>query len=80
MDDLNIQFPEDKFEKLINKIGWNSLEDWIVFWKGKKNNLLIDKFWDYDVKDDWIWGLALPLFSQAYNYNKNFSDRKNLAY
>ena len=76
MEDLNIQFPEDKFEKLIIKIGWNSLEDWINFWKGKKSNLLIDKFWDFDVKDDWIWGLALPLFSQAYKYNKNFSGRK----
>ena len=75
MNDLNTQFPEDKFEKLIIKIGWSSLDDWINFWNGKKSDLLIDKFWNYGVKDDWIWGLALPLLSQAFKY-KNFSERK----
>ena len=76
MKDFNIQFAEDKFEKLIIQIGWNSLGDWINFWESKKSNLLIDKFWNYKVNDDWIWGLALPLLSQAIKYKKNYSDRK----
>ena len=76
MNDLNIHFPEEKFEELILKIGWSSLDDWINFWKGKKSDLLLEKFWNYGVKDDWIWGLALPLLSQAYKYKNNFSDRK----
>ena len=76
MNDLNIHFPEEKFEELILKIGWSSLDDWINFWKGKKSDLLLEKFWNYGVKDDWIWGLALPLLSQAYKYKNNFPERR----
>ena len=32
MKDLDINFPFDKFEKLIIDIGWESLEDWHNFW------------------------------------------------
>ena len=76
MKDLNINFPLDKFEKLIIDIGWESLEDWIIFWNSKKDILSIDQFWNNKVNDDWIWGLALPLLSQAYKFQNNFSDRK----
>ena len=76
MKDLNIHFPLDQFEKLIKKIGWESLEEWVTFWKNKKDILSIDKFWDENVNEDWIWGLALPLLSQAYKFNNNFSERK----
>ena len=76
MKDLNINFPIDKFEKLIIDIGWESLDDWINFWNNKKNILSIDQFWNNKVNDDWIWGLALPLLSQAYNFQNNFSNRK----
>ncbi len=54
----NINFPVDKFEKLIIKIGFDSLEDWISFWNNKKDLLLINEYWDDDVTEDWIWGLA----------------------
>ena len=76
MKDLNINFPFNKFEKLITDIGWESLEDWFDFWKSQKNILSIDKFWNKKVNDDWIWGLALPLLSQAYKFQNSFSDRK----
>ena len=76
MKDLDINFPIDKFEKLIIDIGWESLVDWIDFWNNKKNILSIDQFWKYKVNDDWIWGLALPLLSQAYNFQNNCSSRK----
>ena len=76
MKDLNINFSLDKFEKLIIDIGWESLDDWFNFWNNKKNILSIDQFWDNKVNDDWIWGLALPLLSQAYKFHDNFSDRK----
>jgi len=74
--DLNINFPLEKFEKLIIDIGWESLDDWFNFWNNKKNILLIDQFWNNKVSDDWIWGLALPLLSQAYKFHNNFSKRK----
>ena len=76
MKDLNIDFPLDEFEKLISQIGWKTLDEWFMFWNLKKEMLSIDKYWDDKVNDDWIWGLALPLLSQAYKFNKNSPDRK----
>jgi len=76
MKDLDINFPLDKFEKLIIDIGWESLDDWFDFWNNQRNILSIDQYWNNKVNDDWIWGLALPLLSQAYKFQNNFSDRK----
>ena len=76
MKNLDINFPLDNFEKLIIDIGWESLDDWFNFWNNQKNILFIDQFWKNKVNDDWIWGLALPLLSQAYKFHNNFSDRK----
>jgi D-glycerate 3-kinase len=74
--DLDINFTVDKFEKLIIDIGWKSLDDWFTFWNNKKNILSIDQFWNNKINDDWIWGLALPLLSQAYKIQNNSYDRK----
>ena len=76
MKDLDINFPIDKFEELIIDIGWCSLDDWLKFWDSNKNKLSVDQFWNHKVNDDWIWGLALPLLSQAYYFHNNFCDRK----
>ena len=76
MKDLKINFPLDKFEKLMMDIGWESLDDWINFCNNQKNILSIDQYWNNKVNADWIWGLALPLLSQAYKFHNNFSDRK----
>ena len=76
MKDLDINFPLDKFEKLIIDIGWNSLDNWYNFWNNQKKILSIEEFWNNKVKDDWIWGLALPLLSQAYQFQCNASQRK----
>ena len=42
MKNFDINFPLDKFEKLIIDIGWESLDDWFNFWNSKKNILSID--------------------------------------
>ena len=76
MNDLNIEFPLDDFEELISQIGWSSLDEWFMFWNLKKEMLSINNFWDDNVKDDWIWGLALPLLSQAYKFKKKSPERK----
>ena len=76
MKELNFDFPLDKFEELIIKIGWESLTDWINYWDEKKEILEINKFWDKNAHEDWIWGLALPLLSRAIKFNKDFSERK----
>jgi len=76
MEDLDINFPLDKFEKLIIDIGWDSLDDWFNFWNNQRYILSIDQYWNNKVNNDWIWGLALPLLSQAYKFHNNFTDRK----
>jgi D-glycerate 3-kinase len=76
MKNLYINFPLEKFEKLITNIGWESLDEWFNFWNNQKNILSIDQYWINNVNDDWIWGLALPLLSQAYKFENNHSDRK----
>ena len=76
MNGLNIEFPLGDFEKLIYQIGWKTSDEWFDFWNSKKEILSIDKFWDENVNDDWIWGLALPLLSQSYKFHKNYSERK----
>jgi len=72
MKDLDIKFPLDKFEKLIIDIGWESLNDWFNFWNNQRNILSIDQYWNNKVNDDWIWGLGLPLLSQAYKFQNYF--------
>jgi len=74
--DLDINFPLDKFEELIIDIGWECLSDWFDFWNNQKRILSIDQFWNNKVNDDWIWGLALPLLSQAYKLQNNPTNRK----
>ena len=76
MKDLDINFSLDKFEKLIIDIGWDSLDDWFNFWNNQRNIFSIDQYWNNKVSDDWIWGLALPLLSQSYKFQNNFTDRK----
>ena len=76
MKDLDFNFPLDSFEKLIIDIGWESLDDWLNFWNNQKNILSIDQYWNNNVNEDWIWGLALPLLSQAYKFQDNFTKRK----
>ena len=48
MNDLDINFSLDKFEKLITDIGWESLEDWFNFWNNQRNILSIDQLKDLD--------------------------------
>ena len=76
MRKFNINFPLYEFEKLIINIGWESLNEWINFWKKQEDNLLLDEFWNKSVNDDWIWGLALPLLSKAYKLKNSHSERK----
>ena len=70
-----INFSQDKFEELIINIGWKSYDDWINFWQTHESILSINDFWGGNVNEEWIWGLALPLLSQAYNLKTNFTKR-----
>ena len=76
MKKLNINFPLYEYEQLIIQFGWSSLDEWYLFWKEKEKYLRLGELWGDNVKEDWIWGLALPLLSKAYKLNKNYSERK----
>ena len=76
MDKKSVKFSLKKFEKLIINLGWDSLDDWIGFWKQRRDILSIHEFWNSNVNEDWIWGLALPILSQALQLKNNFSERK----
>ena len=70
---FDFPFKKDVFERFINSIGWDSLDDWIEFCV--KNNLTnsIKEINQNKFNDDWIWGVLFPLLSQSYklcNLNK----------
>ena len=69
MKDLDINFPFDKFEKLIIDIGWESLDDWFNFWNNQRNILSINQYWNNKVNDDWIWGLLYLFCLRLINFN-----------
>ena len=77
MKDLDLNFPLDLFEDLVVNMGWHSLDNWFDFWH-RKNELFnqISELSASKFKDDWLWGLVLPLLSDAYKLNENSSERK----
>ena len=77
MKNLDLNFPLDIFEELIINIGWDSLENWFNFWRQKDDLFFkVSQLSSSKFKDDWVWGLILPLLSDAYKLNQNNSERK----
>ena len=77
MKNIEINFPLDIFEDLIINIGWDSLENWFKFWRQKEELFFkVSQLSSTKFKDDWLWGLILPLLSDAYKLNENNSERK----
>ncbi|MBK17009.1 MAG: kinase [Prochlorococcus sp. SP3034] len=76
MGKLNFSFENEVFEDLIKNIGWDSIDNWIEFCE--INDLIIDtkSLKDINFNDDWIWGLLLPILSQAYKFYKFDKSRK----
>tara|TARA_Y100001978_G_scaffold192510_1_gene197668 strand:+ start:312 stop:1253 length:942 start_codon:yes stop_codon:yes gene_type:complete len=77
MRDLDLNFPLDVFEELIINIGWDSLENWFNFWEEKDDSFFqVSEIFDFKLNDDWLWGLVLPMLSDAYKINQNSPERK----
>ena len=69
-------FPLDVFEELIIKLGYKSLDDWKDFWINREEILNIaSEFSNGKFRNDWIWGIVLPLLSAARNLIENNSKR-----
>ena len=73
----NIKFPLDKFEKLINDISGCNLEEWINFWE-KKSEIIsfVHEYYGNNFKNDWLWGVVLPILSDIYHLKNSSRERK----
>jgi len=77
MKNIDLNFPLDIFEDLIISIGWDSLENWFNFWIQKDELIFkVSQLSSTKFQDDWLWGLILPLLSDAYKLIQNNSERK----
>ena len=68
-------FPTIPLEELINDFGWESISEWTKFWE-KNNFSSIEKEVSSKVRNDWIWGLLLPLLSNDLYLKNNSKERK----
>ncbi len=65
-----IKFPQQSFERLLEDLDWNFL-DWFNYWIANDGETLANTSWPKGVKQDWIWGLALPLLSEIKRISKD---------
>ena len=76
MNFKEIEFPYEPFEELIKSITGQKLNEWIKFWEKEKEIFAtISEFYGKNFKQDWLWGLILPLFSDIY-FLKKYSSKK----
>ena len=73
----NIKFPLDNFEKLINDISGLRLYEWVNFWENETAILsYVSEFYKNNYRDDWLWGVILPILSDIYYFEKTKTKRK----
>ncbi len=77
MNKDKINFPLDSFNKLIENISGLKLDAWIDF-VGKDKDLLneVNQFYGHNFRNDWLWGIVLPILSNIINLNQSFAGKK----
>ena len=72
-----IKFPLDNYEILIEEISGLKLDEWISFWE-KEIEILsyVSEYYGYKCRDDWLWGVVLPLLYDVYNLKRSKKKRK----
>ena len=72
-----IKFPLDNYEILIEEISGLKLDEWISFWE-KEGEILsyVSEYYGYKCRDDWLWGVVLPLLYDVYNLKRSKKKRK----
>ena len=72
-----IKFPLDNYEILIKEISGLKLDEWINFWE-KETLILsyVSEYYGNKWRDDWLWGVVLPLLYDVCNPTKYKIKRK----
>ena len=72
-----IKFPLDNYEILIKEISGLKLDEWINFWE-KETAILsyVSEYYGKKWRDDWLWGVVLPLLYDVCNTTKYKNKRK----
>ena len=72
-----IKFPLDNYEILIEEISGLKLDEWISFWEKEREILShVSEYYGYKCRDDWLWGVVLPLLYDVYNLKRSKKKRK----
>ena len=67
-----IKFPLNNYEKLIKDISGLQLDEWINFWKKEKEIFsYVSEYYGDNFRDDWLWGVILPILFDIYNLKKS---------
>ena len=71
-----IKFPLNNYEKLINDISGLKLNEWINFWQKEKEILsYVSEYYGDNYRDDWLWGVILPILSDIHTLKKSTNKR-----
>ena len=71
-----IKFPLDNYEKLIQDISGLKLHEWINFWEKEREIFsYVSEHYGDNYRDDWLWGIILPILSDIYNLRNSRKKR-----
>ena len=71
-----IKFPINNYKKLIKDISGLKLDEWINFWEKEREILsYVSDYYGINYKDDWLWGVILPILSDIYTLKKSNKKR-----
>ncbi len=72
-----IKFPLGNYEKLINDISGLKLDEWINYWEKERMILsYVYEFYGDKYRDDWLWGVILPILSDIYSLKNSKKKRQ----
>ena len=61
--DPNISYPISPYNKLLASLNWPDQLKWLNHWLNRGGVNLAASAWPLGTKNDWIWGIGLPLLS-----------------
>ena len=72
-----IKFPLNNYEKLVKDISGLKLDEWMDFWEQEREILsYVSDYYGDKFRDDWLWGVILPILSDVYTLKNSTKIRK----